>query len=306
MSETFMNTKEVARYLGIHEKQVYALIKEGKIPATRVTGKWLFPRRLIDEWIEQSAQLGLKEARKKVGRIEEGILAAGSNDPVLDLLFTNLRLSFPDLYLFTANVGSTAGLQALARGYTDIAWSHLFDSSMGNYNTPEVIAPFLRGFSLVVVNLFWRELSLILPRGNPQNVSGLEDVVSKKLKFVNRQKGAGTRIYLDLWLKRAGIDFREVVGYDREVFTHLEVGLAILSGRAQAGIATHAVARMLGLDSVPLTKERFDMVLLQSTFFRPSIQALIEALQTPKFQELVADFEGYDFSETGRIMWTSQ
>ncbi|MCX7983205.1 MAG: helix-turn-helix transcriptional regulator [Syntrophales bacterium] len=305
MSEMFMNTKEIAQYLGVHEKQIYALVKEGRIPATRVTGKWLFPRRLIDEWIEENARAGLKEAKKKVDNIKGGILAAGSNDPILDILFTFLRASHPDLYLFTATVGSTDGLIALAKGYTDIAWSHLFDVSTGGYNTPEVLNPILSGLSLVVVNLFWRDVSLILPKGNPSEVKGLEDAIEKRLTFVNRQKGSGTRLYLDTFLDNMGITPTHVPGYEAEVFTHFEVGLAILSGRAQVGIATSDIARMLKLDAIHLTKERFDMVLPKATFFHPTIQTLLEILRSPRFHDLVSTFEGYDFSETGRIMWAT-
>ena len=136
MSEEIMNTKEVAHYLGIHEKQVYALIGQKRIPATRVTGKWVFPRKLIDEWIESSARSGLEQARQKTRRIEGGLLASGSNDPILDMLQTHVRRVHPDFYLFSASTGSTEGLKALNQGYTDIAWSHLYDPESGEYNIP--------------------------------------------------------------------------------------------------------------------------------------------------------------------------
>ena len=136
MSGEIFNTKEVAQYLDIHEKQVYALIKAKRIPATRVTGKWIFPKKLIDDWIETNAKGGMAEARKKGKRIEGALLAAGSNDPILDILNTFIKRSYPELYLFSANIGSTDGLKALNQGYTDLAWSHLLDPKSGEYNTP--------------------------------------------------------------------------------------------------------------------------------------------------------------------------
>jgi excisionase family DNA binding protein len=108
-----MNTKEVARYLDIHEKQVYGLIKSGRIPATRITGKWIFPKTLIDEWIETNAKQGVKEARQKSRQIEGGLLASGSNDIILDMLQTYVKKRHPDFYIFSANTGSTEGLKAL-------------------------------------------------------------------------------------------------------------------------------------------------------------------------------------------------
>ena len=116
MSEENMSTKEVARYLGIHEKQVYALIKAHRIPSTWVTGKWVFPKKLIDEWIENNARSGIAEARRKSKRIEGALLAAGSNDPILDILKTYIRKSYPEFYIFSSNTGSTDGLKALSQG----------------------------------------------------------------------------------------------------------------------------------------------------------------------------------------------
>jgi len=119
MPAEIMNTKEVANYLGIHEKQVYALIKAKRIPATRITGKWIFPKKLIDEWIEKNARQGLAEVRQRSQNISGALLAAGSNDPILDMLKTYLRRSFPEIYIFSANIGSIAGLKALDEGLTD-------------------------------------------------------------------------------------------------------------------------------------------------------------------------------------------
>ncbi|MDD5170251.1 MAG: substrate-binding domain-containing protein, partial [Syntrophales bacterium] len=184
MSQPFMNTKEVALYLDIHEKQVYALIKAGRIPATRVTGKWIFPKKMIDEWIETQAKAGIGEARKKSSRIEGALLAAGSNDPVLDLLLTAMQSSHPGLSIFTATMGSTAGLKALGRGDTDIAWSHIFDPERESYNTPEVLEPRLTGLNAVVVHLFNRDLALLVSRDNPMDIHGMDDVLTKKPRFV--------------------------------------------------------------------------------------------------------------------------
>ena len=165
MSEEMMNTKEVARYLGIHEKQVYSLIGQKRIPATRVTGKWVFPRKLIDEWIESSARSGLEQARLKTKRVEGGLLASGSNDLILDMLQTHVRRMHPDFYLFSASTGSTEGLKALNMGYTDIAWSHLYDPESGEYNIP-FLSVYTPDVKPVVVNLYYRRAGL--SRGIPQ------------------------------------------------------------------------------------------------------------------------------------------
>ena len=303
MSQDMMNTKEVAGYLGVHEKQVYALIKSKRIPATRVTGKWVFPRKLIDEWIESNAKGSLEQARQKSKRMMGAVLASGSNDPLLDILQTYIKKSFPDFYLFSASTGSTEGLKALNLGYTDIAWSHLFDPKSNEYNIP-FLPTYLPNLKPIVVNLFYRDLGFIVASKNPLEVRGFEDLARKEIKFINRQKGSGTRVLLDHHLRRLHIPTSKIYGYDKETYTHLEVGLSVLSKEADVGIGTGAISKLLGLSFVPITQERFDMVLDQSTFFDKAIQAFIEILHSQEFRSRVAGLGSYDFKHSGKILFS--
>jgi excisionase family DNA binding protein len=305
MSGEIFNTKEVAQYLDIHEKQVYALIKAKRIPATRVTGKWIFPKKLIDEWIETNAKSGMAEARKKGKRIEGALLAAGSNDPILDILNTFIKQSHPELFIFSANVGSTDGLKALNQGYTDLAWSHLLDPNSGEYNTP-FLATYLPNVKPVVVNLFYRELGFLTAPGNPLRFRGFEDLNKKKIRFINRQKGSGTRVLLDHHLKNLNISSAEIQGYEKEVYTHFEVGLAILAKEAEVGIATVAAAKLLGLSFIPITQESFDMLMDQATFFDRSVQAFIEVLNSREFRTRVDRLGSYDFKNSGKILYAQK
>ena len=303
MSEEMMNTKDVAAYLGINEKQVYALIKAGRIPGTRVTGKWVFPRKLIDEWIEESARSGLKQARDKSRTVEGALLASGSNDPILDFLLTALRQSHPDFYFFCANTGSTDGLKALGAGHTDIAWTHLLDPETGSYNTP-FISRYLPGAKTVLVHLFRREVGIVTAPGNPKGIRNFDDL-ARGIRLVNRQAGSGTRLLLDNELEKRRIPSAAVAGYDREVYTHVEVGLSILSGEADAGLATVAVSRLMGLHFIPVTREDFDMALGQSTYFHRGIQALMDNLRSPGFRERFEKLGGYGFEDSGKILYST-
>jgi putative molybdopterin biosynthesis protein len=303
MSGEMMSTKEVAGYLGVHEKQVYALIKSKRIPSTRVTGKWVFPRKLIDEWIESNAKGGLEQARQKSKRMMGALLASGSNDPLLDILQTYIKKAFPEFYLFSASTGSTDGLKALNLGYTDIAWSHLFDPKSNEYNIP-FLPTYLPNVKPVVVNLFYRDLGFIVASKNPLAVRGFEDLARKEIKFINRQKGSGTRVLIDHHLKRLHIPSSGIQGYEKETYTHLEVGLSVLSREADVGIGTGAISKLLGLSFVPITQERFDMVLDQSTFFDKTIQAFIEILHSEEFRGRVAKLGSYDFKHSGKILFS--
>jgi len=303
MPGEMMNTKEVAHYLGIHEKQVYALIKSKRIPSTRITGKWVFPKKLIDEWIELNAQKSLGQAREKSRRVEGALLASGSNDPILDILHTYMRNLYPEFYIFTANTGSTDGLKALNKGYTDLAWSHLLDPKSGEYNIP-FLSNFLPDVKPVVFNLFHRDLGFVVAPQNPFRIRGFKDLTQKGVRLINRQKGSGTRVLLDHHLKRLQIPTSKIQGYEREVYTHFEVGLAILSKEADVGIATIAVTKLLGLSFIPITQESFDMILDQSTFFQKGIQAFIEILNSQGFRNRIEKLGSYDFKHSGKILYS--
>jgi putative molybdopterin biosynthesis protein len=305
MPDELMNTKEVADYLDIHEKQVYALIKSGRIPCTRVTGKWIFPKKFIDEWIDTNAKTGLKQARKKSSQISGAILASGSNDPVLDMLLTATKKSHPDFYIFSANTGSVNGLEALNSGLTDIALSHLFDAESGQYNLP-YLTKYLPDISPVVVNLFFRDIGFLFGQSKSFRFDGWESLAGKKIRFINRQKGSGTRLLLDYHLQKLGIAPAEIDGYDKEVYTHFEVGLAILSGEAQVGIASAAIGKLLGLSFLPITSESFDMILDQSTYFQSGVQVFIETLKSETFRARVEKIGGYDFKDSGKILYSRQ
>ena len=304
MSEEMMNTKEVAEYLNIHEKQVYALIKAKRIPSTRITGKWIFPRKLIDEWIESKAREGLVQARQKRGKIAGALLAAGSNDPVLDILQTRMRNAYPDFYIFSANIGSMNGLTALKNGYTEIAWSHLFDPESGQYNIP-YLSTCLPGMKAVVINLFYREIGFITAPDNPRCIKWFDDLVREDMTFINRQKGSGTRLLLDYHLGKLGLSPDSIDGYDREVYTHLEVAISVLSGEADVGIGTAAISKLLGLDFVPITRESFDMVLDQATFFEKGVQAFMNVLNSREFRKGVERLGNYDFKDSGKILYST-
>ncbi len=295
-----MNTKEVAEYLNINEKLVYKLIKEKKIPGTKVTGKWTFPKRLVDEWIIESAkeQVGLKN---KIRELKDHIVIMGSNDFTIELLSHELSKRFPKYSLSFSNVGSIEGLIALSRGSSHIAGCHLFDPETGDYNLP-YIARYLPGIETIVVNLVYRDIGLIIKPGNPLNISGIKDLSRSGVKTINRQKGSGTRILLDYELMKLGIDPKEVDGYEREVNTHMEVAMAVLSGAADVGLGIFSAAKMLGLEFIHITKERYDLIIPKENLSAPPIISLLEVIRSPKFKESISQMGGYDTRETGKIM----
>jgi excisionase family DNA binding protein len=288
----FMNVRDVARYLGINEKKVYFLAKTKKIPCTRVTGKWTFPKQLIDRWIDESAAGSGGRFRGTADR--EVLLAAGSDDPALAILHEIYGAQETAAPLFMATVGSGAGLDSLRSGVADFATAHLLE--------PARLAPDLLPSATVVVGLFYRELGWVVPQGNPKGIASIRDLARAKLRFINRQSGSGTRAYLDQQLARVRMSGKKIAGYDETVSTHLEVGLRVLSGRCDVGLATRTTAQLLGLDFVPLTRERFDMVVPRDRFFTKGVQSVLGIVGSRDFRDQVDALGGYDVAVSGRIV----
>jgi putative molybdopterin biosynthesis protein len=301
MTKEMLSTKEVAEYLSINEKQVYRLIKERKIPATRITGKWLFPKGLIDEWVMNSARESVSIPSKK-GASQNQVVIAGSNDLALELLTKNTNLQHPQYTISISNLGSLAGLIALQNGNCHVAASHLLDPETGEYNSTFIKKHFPE-LKVVILNLAHREQGLIVKKGNPLGIKTLNDLVSKKVSFVNRQEGSGTRVLLDFRLKENGIDAAAIPGYDKIAHTHMEVALEIFSGSADAGIGIYAAARMLGLDFIPLATERFDLIISSENYSSGGVKALREVLSSEEFKSNVTRMGGYETRETGKIMY---
>jgi putative molybdopterin biosynthesis protein len=233
--------------------------------------------------------------------IANTIVAIGSHDMTLDLLAQFLAERAPGMRLSSANVGSLGGLVALTRGEAHLAGSHLLDPDTGEYNW-RYIDQYLPGREIVLVTLVGREQGLIVPRGNPQQITTVEDLARADVLFVNRQRGAGTRLLLDYALAQRGIAPDQVRGYDREEYTHLAVAAAVSSGAASCGLGVRAAARALGLDFVYVASERYDLVIPREHYEGDLLKPLLDLLHNEAFCAAVAALPGYDVSEMGRVV----
>jgi putative molybdopterin biosynthesis protein len=230
-----------------------------------------------------------------VGEIDRTIVITGSHDLVLDLAASALRERDPLVTLASSNVGSLGGLTALRDGLCHVAGSHLLDPETGEYTLP-YIARLLPKRDVSVVRLVHREQGLIVAPGNPLGLNGIDDVAGGSARYVNRQRGAGTRVLLDHELAEHGIEPTTIQGYEREEHTHLAVAAAVAGGRADCGLGVLAAARAFGLDFVPVANEPYDLVFEDPEPLRP----LFELLESDDFRKAVTDLGGYDVSEMGR------
>ena len=233
--------------------------------------------------------------------IEHTAVAIGSHDPALDLLASELSRRSPPMRLASTNAGSYGGLVALRRDEAHLAGCHLLDPTTGVYNEADV-RRVLPGRGVTLVHFAQREQGLIVPRGNPKALRALRDLTQPGVRFVNRQRGAGTRMLLDHLLTNASIEPSAVEGYDREQYTHLAVAADVDSGMADVGLGIRAAARALGTDFIPVGMERYDLVIPNEHLSHPPVAALLAILRDPTFTDAVHAMGGYDTARMGEVM----
>lgn len=236
---------------------------------------------------------------RRLPDIERTIVAIGSHDLVIDLAATMLRAADPTLTLASSNVGSLGGLVALRDGLCHFAGSHLLHPATGEYTLP-YLDELMGDRDLAVVRLVHRDQGLLVPPGNPRRITGLADLGEGDLSYVNRQRGAGTRMLLDQELRRLAIDPARVNGYAREEPTHLAVAAAVAAGRADCGLGILAAARAFGLDFVPVAEEPYDLVVAAASRTDPLLEPLWNLLASADFRASVEKLGGYHTGETGR------
>jgi len=223
---------------------------------------------------------------------------AGSSDLSVELLGRSLAEQTPSVTLATDFIGSLGGLMAVARGEADIAGAHLWDEVSGAYNIP-FVQRVLPNRKVVMLNLVQRLQGLIVPPGNPQGLAAVSDLALPGVVLINRQPGSGTRVWLDVQLKTAGVGTENVSGYDQEESTHLGVARAVAEGRATVGLGISAAAIAYGLDFVPLGQERYDLVIPLEVWDTYPLRVLRSTVVSPHFKESVLALGGYDISQTG-------
>jgi len=236
---------------------------------------------------------------RSLDEIARTVVAVGSHDPMLDLLGQYLAVRFPGYRLSSANVGSLGGLVAQKRGEAHLSGTHLLDPETGEYNVA-YIRRTLGDLPVRVVTFAHREQGLIIAPGNPLGLQSLDDL--PRGRYVNRQRGAGTRVLLDYELGQRGIDPGQVEGYEREEYTHLAVAAAVASGSADCGMGIRNAALALGLEFIPVAHERYDLVIPEAVVDLPMVQHVLALLGDDEFRAAVAAQPGYDVREMGQAV----
>jgi putative molybdopterin biosynthesis protein len=284
-----MNTTEVADYLRVGERTIYDLVKDKKIPCSRVTGKWLFPKKLIDRWVAQNTEYTLAKTR------DSAPIVAGSYDPLLEWA---LRESYCGLAMMTA--GSLGGLRQLAEGEVVAATSHMIDAASGEFNIPYVREHYAQSH-MVMIAWATRSQGLISSEENAKNAASLQKMYSAKLRVVLRQPDAGAFHLFNYLLANAGFDAGALNVVGSPALTDADLAQRIRDGEADVGLGCASAAQALGLAFTPLCDERFDLVMRRRDYFEPPLQKLFAFIRTEAFAKRAQTMRGYDVSQCGEV-----
>jgi putative molybdopterin biosynthesis protein len=246
--------------------------------------------------LEAGSEISVQLYRSML-EIEQTIFAIGSHDMTLDILAQHLVKK--GRRLVSVNIGSQGGLLALRRGEAHLAGSHLLDQETGEYNL-SYIRQYLSGIQVSVFGWVGRKQGLIVAKGNPMQIQSLKDLSRPEVIFVNRQRGAGTRVLLDYHLKNIGISAETINGYFQEEYTHMAVAAAVSSGRANCGLGIAAAAQALNLDFISLYDERYQLIIPDSVLKTQLMEPIFELANDEKFRSAIMTLPGYDISEMGQ------
>ena len=291
----FMTVRQVAAYLQVNEKKVYSLVSEGKIPASKLTGKWLFPRDLVDQWVLESSHGGL---------LTDRIVVAGSDDPLLFRAITQVANSLRSRALISyAATGSQLGLSLLAQRRADVCGIHWGPADESHRRHPALLRQFVQAGDWVLVRLYRREQGLIVSPGLWTAQISVEELFGHQVRWVDRQEGAGSYRFLQELIARHGLDpaDRRITG---RASTEREVASLIAMGQADVGPGVRAAAAEFGLDFMPIGWEAFDLALHRGIFFRKLFQGLLDHLRSADCRRQANMLGGYDLTELGTLVWS--
>lgn len=235
--------------------------------------------------------------------IDATLVSIGSHDNIIDIMANQLQHMGENIRISSAHVGSMGGIMAIRRGEAHFGGCHLLDEETGEYNI-SFIKKLLKNIPLQLINLCYREQGLMVAKGNPKNITSFKDLVDKKLHFINRQRGAGTRLLTDKVLKDANINPDDLTGYEREEYTHMSIAAAVANGSCHAGMGIRAAAEALGLDFVSIAEERYDLIIPKQHLEDEKIISLLEMIRNNKnFHNSILALGGYNLRDCGKLLY---
>ena len=234
-------------------------------------------------------------------KLKNTVVVIGSHDPLLDELGDMLHIADSSVYMSSSHVGSMGGIMAVRRGEAHAAGCHLLDTATGAYNLSFIRKYFPKG-GVKLIRCVGRQQGMMVAKGNPLNIQKFSDIAKNGVRYVNRQKGSGTRILTDYLCKQENLNVDAIYGYDREELTHTSVAVQIVSGSADAGMGIYSAAKLYDLDFIPICIEEYDLIIPDHAWDTPQVQQLIETMKSDAFKEKILSLGGYTVENPGEII----
>lgn len=295
-----LTTKEVADFLNVHEKIVYALVSEKGLPATKVTGKWIFPQNLVEKWLWNNTTNVPYDDIALLS--DKTLIITDSPDTLLEQLIGIYNRQNDGSLIAFGSTGSTEGLAALNNHLCHIAIAHDLEEEHTAKNKAAK-HQFEAKPNTVRINFCKRELGFIMPKGHFTEVNSSDDIPWHNVKIANRSEGTSSSKLLEQELKKLDVNATKVNGYKDDDKTCLEAALKVKTGQADLTIGSHAVAQLLDLVFLPLKWERYDFVIEQNSFFGREIQRFLALLHENQFREIAESMSGYDLTLCGKMVF---
>ncbi len=238
---------------------------------------------------------------RDISEIDNTIVSIGSHDLAMDIISSLIHRRSAAFNLSSAHVGSMGGIMAIKRGEAHIAPIHLLDEGTGIYNIA-YIKKYLSNLDMALIKGIKRVQGMIVPKGNPKHLKSFEDLLKGDVQYVNRQKGAGTRILADYLMSKLGVASENIKGYDREMTTHMAVAAAVASGSADVGLGVYSAAKALDLDFIPIGEEDYDFAIPTKFLNENMIELFIDILKSNDLRKMLDDLGGYSFADSGEVI----
>lgn len=292
----FLNVRQVADYLQLNEKKIYALVNEGKIPGTKITGKWMFPRELVDRWLLESSHGGM---------LADRLLISGSDDPLFNRIVMKLAgdMQSRTLVSYTAT-GTKLGLELLSRHRADVCAMHWGPASQSRTRHPALLSQFTQHNDWVLIRMCKRQQGLMIRKEQFHAETDITPYTTADTRWAMRQEGAGSQRFLLDILQQHSIEV-DSLNQSCMAYSERDAASKVVMNEADVALGAQAAATEAGLAFIPLGWEAFDLALYRGIYFRKLFQALLQELGSEETQRMAKQLGGYDFDELGDMVWSA-
>lgn len=297
-----LNAVQVAELLGITKNTVYEMAKRGDIPSYKIGKKLRIDKEDVENYINSQKKVKVNETVSKETNDNNNLIITGQ-DILIDVLIDIINNNIPNIRAYKSNVGSYTSLFDLYNNKVSLCTAHLWNGDTDCYNT-DFVRMLLPGIPCLIINLAYRNQGFYVKKGNPLNINDWRDLTRADVKFINREKGSGTRVLLDEKLRIKNIDSKNINGYQDTRNSHLSVISSVSRGDADVALGTEKFAKQVeNVDFIPLQKEQYDLVVKVSSLEEnPALKQIINIIKSNEFRNELEGIGGYELKDLGKIM----